>query len=144
MFDAWVKENDLSNPAVKVTPEMLGGGQLRLLGLILAQEFGEADIASKLRTVSVANAGLVFSLGCYLTMMRLDARCSILWWNQSILATANLASFRSWVNFRYAVIVATSASFTESALFWLSGEEWPRGQSSALHICSEVMSPGAW
>jgi hypothetical protein len=25
-----------------------------------------------------------------------------------------------------------------------AGEEWPRGQSSALHICTEVMSPGAW
>ena len=32
----------------------------------------------------------------------------------------------------------------EFGFFSHLGEEWPRGQSSALFICTEVMSPGAW
>ena len=32
----------------------------------------------------------------------------------------------------------------EFGFFSHLGESWPRGQSSALHICSEVMSEGAW
>ena len=32
----------------------------------------------------------------------------------------------------------------EFGFFSHLGESWPRGQSSALHICSEVMSKGAW
>ncbi len=96
MFDAWVKENDLSNPSVKVTPAMVSAGQLSRLGLILAQEFGEAEIASKLRTV-------------------LDTMMEPKMFGDG-----------------------------EFGFFSHLGEEWPRGQSSALYICSEVMSPGAW
>ena len=44
-------EHDLRNDAVALTPVMLGTTQLSKLGLILAQEFGDVPVATKLRTV---------------------------------------------------------------------------------------------
>ena len=51
MYEAWVMEHDLRNPAVPATMTILGTSQLGKLGLILAQEFGDEEVACKLRTV---------------------------------------------------------------------------------------------
>jgi hypothetical protein len=43
-------------------------------------------------------------------------------------------------------VITDGQSFGDGEFGFFShlGEPWPRGQSSALHICSEVMSKGAW
>jgi hypothetical protein len=60
----WVEANGARDPAVTLTPQILGGSQLSKLALILAQEYGDELVASKVRTVlEVMTDGRAFGDG---------------------------------------------------------------------------------
>jgi hypothetical protein len=75
-----------------------GGSQLAKCALLLAQEFGDVEVAARLRT------GLEY------------------------------------------IVEGTTfgEDGSEFGFFSHVGEDWPRGQSSALMMCAELMSEGAW
>ena len=51
LYDAWVAAVGLDDPVAEVQPQMLAGSNVSKLALLLAQEFGMAELASKIRTV---------------------------------------------------------------------------------------------
>ena len=120
MFEAWVSEMDLRNPAVAVTPKMVGTNGLGKLGLILAQEFGDVAVASSKHTSNPYHTSTTRNVA------------------DRLLVSTELRTVLE--------IMVEGKEFGDGEFGFFShlGEEWPRGQSSALYICSEVMSPGAW
>eukprot|EP01045_Picozoa_sp_COSAG04_P010167 COSAG04_NODE_615_length_11914_cov_12.688447_8_plen_262_part_00 len=106
IYEAWVKANDLrGEPDIPLFAEgdrtstsVVPNRELSKPGLLLAQEFGDELVASRLRTL-------------------LDIQAEPKHFGEDD---------------------------SEFGFFSHLGEEWPRGQSSALHMCAEVMSEGAW